>query len=192
MKKINPIKIYGEWIEGYAMDVHTISSDYLGENEYGHPMFDTKRSDIGDLLFRLKYRSDKSVICDIINLISPFMKQWKLTALFNGIISMPPSNNQRPFQPVFAIAEALASELNLWVENNYLEKVSTVESKNMNDKSNLSHSMIRKRHFTEKVNILLIDDLYATGSSMNEAIRLLKEDQNIKNVYVMALTKKRS
>ena len=33
MGKINPIKIYGEWKEGYAMDLHTISSEYLGENE---------------------------------------------------------------------------------------------------------------------------------------------------------------
>lgn len=62
----------------------------------------------------------------------------------------------------------------------------------MNDKTTLSNSMVKKRYCTKEVNILLIDDLYATGASINEAIRLLKQDKNIKNIYVMALTKKRS
>lgn len=122
MGKINPIKIYGEWKEGYAMDLHTISSEYLGENEYGHPVFATKRSDIGELLYKLKYKSNQAVINDIINMIGPFMKEWNSISLFDGIISIPPSNKQRIVQPVFAIAQALAKELGIWVDNNYLEK----------------------------------------------------------------------
>lgn len=192
MKIIHPIEIFGEWKKGYSMDIHSISSKYLGENEYGNAVFDTKRSYIGELLYKLKYKCDKSVINDIISMISPFMKKWNLTASFNVIISMPPSNKQRYFQPVFVVAEALANELGIFETNDYLEKISDIESKNLSDKAILSHSMIRNRQFTKEVNVLLIDDLYATGTSMNEAIRLLKEDENVKNIYVMTLTKKRS
>jgi len=28
-----------------VLDSHTLGSTYLGDDEYGHPMFDTKRSD---------------------------------------------------------------------------------------------------------------------------------------------------
>ena len=31
---INPIKLEGDWDEGYALDVHTIHSEFL-ESDYG-------------------------------------------------------------------------------------------------------------------------------------------------------------
>jgi hypothetical protein len=63
---IHPIKIEGNREIGYALDVHTKSSQLLGYDEFGRGVFDTERSQIGELLYRLKYRSDKSVIPDII------------------------------------------------------------------------------------------------------------------------------
>lgn len=51
-----------KWIEGYAFSVHTIYSIYVGENEYGHPQFDTKRSPMGELVHRLKYKQDNCLI----------------------------------------------------------------------------------------------------------------------------------
>lgn len=35
------IKIEGSWEKGYAFDIHTISSVFTGDNEFGHPTFDT-------------------------------------------------------------------------------------------------------------------------------------------------------
>jgi hypothetical protein len=35
---------------------HTISSTCIGYNEFGRPIFDTQRSLLGELLFRLKSR----------------------------------------------------------------------------------------------------------------------------------------
>lgn len=55
MVNINPKKLAGRWRAGYALDHHTTSSVYLGDDELGHPAFDTKRSEIGELLYQLKY-----------------------------------------------------------------------------------------------------------------------------------------
>lgn len=33
-----------KWKAGYAYSVHTIYSVYVGEDEYGHSMYDTKRT----------------------------------------------------------------------------------------------------------------------------------------------------
>ncbi|WP_341876684.1 hypothetical protein [Defluviitalea saccharophila] len=186
------ISIYGDWEEGYAMDLHTLSSEYLGDDEYGRPIFNTIRSELGELLYKLKYRHDRSIINDIIKLISPFVIQWTKSLNIDVIISMPPSNKNRTYQPVDVIAEQLAETLRIQYFKDFLIKNTDIESKNLNDKSVISNSMTRTKRFLKKVNVLLIDDLYKSGASMNEAVRVLKEDKNINNIYVLALTKTRT
>ena len=56
MANVRPMRIPGRWREGYVLDYHTLGSTYLGDDEYGHPTFDTKRSDVGELLYRLNER----------------------------------------------------------------------------------------------------------------------------------------
>lgn len=51
-------KLEGSWDLGYALHKHTLSSVYLGDDEYGHPRFDTTRSEPGESLYQLKYRGD--------------------------------------------------------------------------------------------------------------------------------------
>ncbi len=41
--------------------MHTISSTFLGYNEYGHAQYDTTRSTLGELLYQLKYRGKNTV-----------------------------------------------------------------------------------------------------------------------------------
>ena len=55
---MNIKEINGPWKKGIVLDKHVLKSEYLGDNEYGRPMFVTKRSDIGQALFLLKYRKD--------------------------------------------------------------------------------------------------------------------------------------
>ncbi len=46
---IHPKEIKGSWDQGFVLDVHTISSTMIGYNEFGHPEFDTVRSQLGNL-----------------------------------------------------------------------------------------------------------------------------------------------
>jgi len=43
MIEINPKKITGNWTEGFSLDFHTLWSKHIGEDEYGHPQFDTAK-----------------------------------------------------------------------------------------------------------------------------------------------------
>ena len=45
MVTINPIELSGNWTQGYALDIHTINSTFIGYDEYGHEVFDTRRSE---------------------------------------------------------------------------------------------------------------------------------------------------
>ena len=47
-------QITGSWDLGYVLDKHVLSSVYLGDNAYGHPQFDTTRSEVGEALYKLK------------------------------------------------------------------------------------------------------------------------------------------
>ena len=74
---INPERIVGNWILGYALDIHTISSIHVGINEYGHDVFDTERSELGKLLYRLKYKGDLPAADAIIEAAVIFLKSLR-------------------------------------------------------------------------------------------------------------------
>ena len=58
MINIHPKEIKGSWDQGYVLDAHTISSTMIGYNEFGHAEFDTLRSELGEMVYRLKYRAE--------------------------------------------------------------------------------------------------------------------------------------
>jgi len=63
------IKLEGNWKNGLAFDVHTLSSTYLGVNEYGYNQWESTRCEIGELLYQLKYRADARKVLKIIKLL---------------------------------------------------------------------------------------------------------------------------
>ena len=89
MAAINPQRITGRWLHGIALDVHTISSTHVGMNEQGQDIFETVRSDLGELLVRLKYRGDQSAAPEIIATAVKFLEPHRNA--FDRIIPVPPS-----------------------------------------------------------------------------------------------------
>ncbi len=55
-------QILGKWKQGFALDLHTLSSIPLGYNEFGHMQFETTRSEVGELLLKLKNRADTAAV----------------------------------------------------------------------------------------------------------------------------------
>ena len=110
MLETSPRQIKGEWTSGYALDIHTLSSEYLGDDEYGRPQYDTRRSDMGEILYRLKYKSDKAVLRIIVDTAAEFLnsRDWPLDL----IIPAPPSR-ARKFQPVIAVAKGISKFLGI-------------------------------------------------------------------------------
>ena len=45
------MKIPGRWRDGFVLEYHTTGSVYVGDDEYGHPIFDTQRTELGELLY---------------------------------------------------------------------------------------------------------------------------------------------
>jgi len=195
MVQINPKRITGSWTEGFALDFHTLSSDYIGDDEYGHPQFDTKRSEIGELLYRLKYRKDSSVLDDIITTASQFIKStnWAVDL----IVCVPPSRKGRKFQPVPPIAIGIGRVLGIDVCIDAIVKAKdTPELKNIFDFEErmriLKNGFQIRNPVVAGNSILLFDDLYRSGATLNTVSSLLQREGKVKNVYVLTLTMTRS
>jgi len=197
MATIRPTELKGNWVKGFALDVHTVSSDFLGDDQYGHPHFDTKRSPLGELLYRLKFKSDKSVLDEITTTVVDFLTTtWNITSRLQFLVPVPPSNLDRAFQPVIEIAIKMSAELGLPLSLDSLVKTSeTPELKDIDDhdkrKSILEKVFKIKNICVKGNNILLFDDLYRSGATLNVATKVLY-NVGVNNVYVLTLTRTRS
>ena len=183
---INPIEIKGNWDKGYVLDVHVISSTSKSEND-----FETTRTKLGELLYQLKYRGKYEIAGEIISLIKPFFRSFIELKDVNLIIPVP-SSKKRDFQPVDELAMAISEYLHVEFSDLILEKISPLQVKNMSKGArNLKGSINAKIKLDKPCNILLVDDLYETGKTLKECVAVLKDDPNINNIYVLAMTKTR-
>ncbi|WP_337288837.1 hypothetical protein [Candidatus Methylomirabilis sp.] len=74
--QLNPRLLNGTWDDGRVLDRHVSSSEFIGYNEYGHPQFESTRTELGELLYKLKYRGDQSAITVIAQAACDFVRRW--------------------------------------------------------------------------------------------------------------------
>jgi len=193
----HPRVLEGCWTVGWALDVHTIRSIPLGPDEWGHEMFDTTRSEIGDAVYKLKYLGDRSQVEPIAQTIEDFIRaRPELTAACT-IVAIPPSNTARPFQPVPEIAASVGARLNLPVPIDYLLKTKqTTPIKGMSDKQKRHEELegafrIADERYAGR-HVILIDDLFRSGETLNAVSTVLLSQGKVGKVSVVAVTVARS
>jgi predicted amidophosphoribosyltransferase len=116
--KINPMKLPGPWTDGRVLDFHTVSSAWTGDPYH----YDTKRTELGDRVYGLKYGGASGLLTDVVDTAEMFAKDWKPKVEY--VVPAPPSRS-RNSQPVVEIAKELASRLSLPVCEDALVKVET-------------------------------------------------------------------
>ncbi len=191
--KISPILIDGRWHSGVALDRHTTSSTPIGYNEYGHMQFDTVRPEIAELLYRLKNRADRDAAPSIIETAAHFLAGHR--EKFDCIVPVPPSH-QRAVQPVIILAQGIGQALGVPVLDCVGTTRSTSQLKNVTDPEE------RKKHVeglyqvdanqTRGRKILLFDDLFRSGTTMNAITEQLLGPGQAAIVRALTITKTRS
>lgn len=188
------IKLEGNWKNGLAFDVHTLSSTYLGANEYGYDQWENTRSEIGELLYQLKYRADARKVRKIVKLLDKI----KGIDSMDYLIPVPSTNKQRRVQPVVEIARALGEYRGVEVLEDVLcKRAGGPELKNVTDVEE-REALLRESIYLEQCdtiagkNVLLIDDLYRSGATLRVATELLYVRGGVNDVFVLTMTKTRS
>ena len=187
------IKLPGPWVLGYAFDVHTLKSEYTGDDQYGRPCFNTERSPMGQCLYNLKYSQLFSEIEKIMDLLLSGTDFKDFIKKIDVILPAPPSNKSRLLQPVILIAQKIAmvfqKELrqDIFIYSNY-EEIKNIDANekyeriknNLNIEGNLDNSK----------NILIFDDVFDSGSTLTAMTNIMNE-KGYKNIFIFTLTKTR-
>lgn len=188
-------RIVGNWADGYALDKHSNGSIFMGNNQYGHATFDIDRTEAGEAVFQLKYRGD-------FDQVHPLEKAIFKHILPNfekiGLVIPAPASEVRTRQPVHEVATALAKRINAPLFENIITKSAvapnSVSLKNMNTKDEKQEAL-RGRFLLNKAiisdgkwNVLIVDDLYHTGATMEAVCKILSGYDKIANIYIAALT----
>ena len=190
-----PIQVLkGNWRLGWALDLHTISSSYVAEGE-----FDTEYTEIGQMLYKLKYKNDKSQIQPIADKLHEFFQDRRATPFISSIIPVPPSNEDRRFQPVTVLADALGKKLGIIVLHDYIQKIKitrtlkSVETQAAKEKLLRGVFKLNPDIEPERVgkNVLLFDDLYQSGATLREITKTLNNEKYLRSIYVLTVTKTR-
>jgi competence protein ComFC len=194
MLKVNPIRIPGSWRQGFALDYHTLRSTFIGHDEFGNPHFETERSGMGEALYRLKYKSDYGPMDEIVETAAHFIEQWEIH--LDWLLSMPPSRKRR-YQPVLEFARRLSVRLSLPLcEDCAFKSKTTTELKNVYSYEErmqlLENAYAVDAQRLSGKSLLLLDDLYRSGATLNALTAAVYQQGGAANVYVLALTRTRS
>ena len=190
-----PIQVLkGNWRFGWALDLHTESSSYVAPGE-----FDTEYTEIGQMLNKLKYQNDKSQIQPLADKLHEFFQDRRATPFISSIIPVPPSNEDRRFQPVTVLADALGKKLGIIVLHDYIQKIKitqtlkSVETQAAKEKLLRGVFKLNPDIEPERVgkNVLLFDDLYQSGATLREITKTLNNEKYLTSIYVLTVTKTR-
>jgi competence protein ComFC len=190
--RINPRLIKGSWNAGWALDWHTLSSRPRDDGS-----FDTTRSEIGEALYQLKYHFDRQRIKPIAEAAANFIQNLKVFPYLKALIPVPPSILNRPFQPVLELAKLIGEMAPLPVPLDYISKIrktpalKDIEDARTRQKQLANAFRVADNRYSGDY-ILLFDDLFRSGESLNAVCNALEEQGGVARIYVVTITMTRT
>lgn len=191
MVAVNPKVIVGKWERGYALDVHTTSSTVTYDAQ-GRKKYHNVHSPIGALVNRLKYQGDQSAAPDIIAAAVLFLSPRRANV---DVIVPVPWSTSRLFQPVDLIADGIGAALHIPVVRCVSKTRAPTPLKGVSRERRAQVLAglyaVTAAHVAGK-RVLLIDDVFDTGTTLNAITTVLLDDAKVATVYALTMTWTRS
>ena len=180
LSRPHPRSLKGPWLAGWALDFH---SRYDGDV--------ASRSAIGDLVFRYKYGGERQLAQALAQRWADLLATQPELPTCEAIIPVPPSQ-QRASDPMTVLAQALAAQLKIPALLNVLIKTrATRPQKEMTSlaqkRANVAGAFAVQGDVRGK-RLILIDDLYDSGATLEEAAKVLSRG-GVSGLVVLTLTK---
>jgi predicted amidophosphoribosyltransferase len=193
--RLDPARLEGVWRLGWALDFHTISSEFLGYDDAGNARFDTRRTDLGELVYRLKYRGDLEALEGIAKAVADFLSTKPVTLSRVDIVVPVPSSTERAAQPVMAIAKRVAELLVKPFLGGAVRKTRETPQLKTIDDPDERQEILEGAFSVDKASVfnkgvLLVDDLFRSGATANTVTRALYA-AGAARVYFVAITRTR-
>jgi len=188
-QKIMAINIKGNWKAGWALHLHTAKSVMLGNGS-----FENTYTATGHALNRLKYHNETQYISQLVNELVAFIQTRNVTQDLSAIVPAPASKVRR-LQPVYVVAEQVANRLGIIYDPTYIEKVKNTDQlksiESPQKRCNLLQGAFNVDQRYRNKKVLIIDDLFRSGSTLKELTRTIYNKGSVNDVYVVTLTKTR-
>jgi len=167
----------------------TVQREPVAITRHGRPAASRRRSRP-----RCSSGASSSVVPEIVDTAAAFLRGRRVR--FDALVPVPPSNKARKRQPVIAVAKALSDVLGVPVCEGCVTKTkSTAQLKDVFDFA--KRTEILTGAFTVDVakttgkRLLLFDDLYRSGATVNAITTLLLTTGAAGAVYLLTLTQTR-
>jgi predicted amidophosphoribosyltransferase len=193
MINIHPKRLHGEWDYGVALDQHTIRSEFRGYDEYNNRMYYTEYTKLGGLLHRLKYKGERAIVGEIADVAVKYLVDEQKKWPFDILAPVPPTK-RRNFQAVLEMARGIRDGTERPMTLISVSGVDCRQLKGIDDPEERKAIMAGRKYRIVNPSrilgkrILLFDDLYDSGDTLNEITRKLRES-GAKKVYVLTITK---
>ncbi|HNT53794.1 MAG TPA: RecQ family ATP-dependent DNA helicase [Anaerolineaceae bacterium] len=179
LSRSHPRQLPGPWDAGWALGFH---SQFTGA--------DWKRSDAGELAYRLKYQADLSTLPALVEQAAALIAEHPELVQADAIVPAPPST-PRPNDPVSSFAKAISQRFGLPFWPILVKSRQTAPQKEM-------HTLAQKRMNVAGAfdlqapvkgkRLLVVDDLFDSGATLEEITRLLRR-ADAKRVCVLTMTR---
>jgi len=180
LARSHPRPLTGSWEAGWALDFH---SRFAGA--------DWSRTEVGELAYRFKYGGETALAEALADRLQNLIKAHPELARVDAILPVPPST-PRPADPVRTIAIALGQRLEVPVRAEWLVKTRTTrpqkEMRTLAQKRANVAGAFAVRGPVRGLWLLVLDDLYDSGATLEEVTRVLKR-AGAAAVMVLTLTR---
>ena len=183
LSEIKPIVLAGAFDEGYALGEYSRWEDSS-----------RKRTKLGLLIHRFKYGHDLYSGELLSGLVSEFINSNSTLKSVELILTVPPSFKSRPYDPVSFLAEKINQKTGIrWEKDAFVRMRLTHPQKEVVGQESKHWNVFKTYKLAKPYNfkgkrILLLDDIIASGATLEDLTYLLRLDQADK-VYVLVLAK---
>jgi predicted amidophosphoribosyltransferase len=184
MNKLSGIILKGSWYYGEAIDYH-----FKEQKDNLTPESIRQRTNIAIALNDLRYKEEYSAIYRIIQEID---KHKKMIEDVDAIVSVPPTNLLRKLQHVELIAENMSLSYKKPLIKNAIRNIGTVEIKKIEPckrRKIQAEKLIICNSFSKLNRILLFDDVFDTGSTLETITQKIIQANPHLHIMVFTLTK---
>lgn len=179
LTKPHPRPLVGSWQTGWSLGFH---SRITGG--------DWSRSGVGDLTYRLKYDGDVTVLPALIQQTLDLFQAYPEMKQADVILPVP-SSTERKVNPVHVFCEALAGKIKMPMQTLVAKTRQTQPQKEMKTlaqkRANVAGAFSLRGEVKGR-KVLLVDDLFDSGATLDEITRLLLK-YGAARVNVLTLTR---
>lgn len=175
------------WRGAWALDWHTVDHEGPGY----------RRSELGELLYALKYDGNRSAAAPIAERLAAFVTSLGVFPSLTAIIPVPPSDRTRAEQPVDILARELEALTGRPADREWLVRVRAgaplkdIESPEEREEALRGAFAVTDLHRYRGKRLLLLDDIFRSGATLRECTRTMLKDDACSAVYAVTITRTR-